>query len=346
MSTQRTEISSLGKFALIDKLTESIKIEHPSTLKGAGEDAAVIAYSEGMRTVVSTELFLEGIHFDLVYTPLRHLGYKIVVATISDIYAMNARPRQILLGLGVSSRFALEDLQELYAGVETACHHYHIDLIGGDTTSSLTGLTISATCLGEATEDELVYRTGAKPTDLICCTGDLGSAYMGLQLLEREKRVFDGESGDFTPDFAGHEYILERQLKPELPIDILGKLMAKGVRPTSLIDLSNGLASQLLHICKQSGVGVRIYEERLPIDYETAKMAEEINMNVLSVALSGGEDYEFLFTIPLGLMDQVKDIEGIRFIGHVTQASLGACLVGRDGTEIELRDQGWVAQEN
>lgn len=345
MSNQRTEISTIGKFALIDKLTETIKLEHPSSLCGVGDDAAVVGYSEGMRTIVSTELLLEGIHFDLTYTPLRHLGYKVVVAAIADICAMNARPRQLLLGLGVSKRFALEDLQELYAGIETACRRYHIDLIGGDTTSSLTGLSISATCLGEAAEDELVYRSGAKPTDLICCTGDLGSAYMGLQLLEREKRVFAGQKGEFDPDFAGHEYILERQLKPELPVEILGALSAKGIRPTSLIDLSNGLASQLLHICQRSDVGVRIYEDRLPIDYETAKMAEEMNLNILSVALSGGEDYEFLFTIPLGLMDQVKDIESLRFIGHVTEPSLGACLVGRDGTEIELRDQGWVAQE-
>lgn len=346
MTKQRTEIASLGKFALLDRLAEAFSLEHDSSLMAHRDDATVVAYAAGLRTVAASKLYLEGIHFDLTYTPLRHLGYKAVVGAVANVCAMNARPRQLMVNLGVSGRFALEDLEELYAGMRLACQKYHVDLVGNDVISSLTGLAIGLSVLGEAEEQELALRSGAKPTDLICCTGDLGSAYMGLQLLEREKRVFAGQTGDFDPDFAGHEYILERQLRPDLPLGVLGNLAAKGVRPTSLTVLSDGLASQLLHLCKQSSVGVRIYEERLPIDYETAKMAEELNMNLLSVALSGGEDYEFVFTIPLGQMDQVKDIDGIRFIGHVTSSDLGACIVGRDGTEIELRDQGWVAQSN
>lgn len=344
MTKQRTDISTLGKFALLDRLAEAFSREHPSTLVSCADDAAVLYYGEGLRTVASSKLMLEGIHFDLTYTPLRHLGYKAVVAASADVCAMNARPRQLIISVGASARFALEDLEELYAGIALACQRYHIDLVGNDVTSSLTGLALSLSVLGEAAEDELSLRSGAKPTDLICCTGDLGAAFMGLQLLEREKRVFAGQTGDFNPDFAGREYILERQLRPDLRLGILGSLAARGVRPTSLIVLSDGLASQLLHLVRQSGVGVRIYEERLPIDYETASMAEALNMNLLSVALSGGEDYEFVFTVPLGQMDQVKDIEGVRFIGHVTEPDLGACLVGRDGTEIELRDQGWTPQ--
>lgn len=341
----RTEISSLGEFGLIRKLTDTIKLSNPSSLVGAGDDAAQILYATGNRTLVSTDLLLEGIHFDLTYTPLRHLGYKAVVTSIADIYAMNGVPRQILVGLGISSRFAVEDLQELYAGMQLACQSYGVDLVGGDTSASLTGLTISMTALGEVSPEAVTTRSGAKPTDLICCTGDLGSAYMGLQLLEREKRVFAGEKEGFDPDFAGHEYILERQLKPELHLQPLQALQARGIRPTSMIDISDGLSSELLHLCRESQVGVRIYEERLPIDYETARMAEEMNLNVVTVALSGGEDYEFLFTIPLGLMDQAKEIEGIRFIGHVTEASLGASLITRDGSEIALRAQGWVEQQ-
>lgn len=344
MTNERTSIASLGKFALLDHLVEGFPREHSSTLVPSVDDAAVVGYAEGLRTVSTTKLLLEGIHFDLTYTPLRHLGYKAVVATLSSVCAMNARPRQLMLSLGVSGRFAVEDLEELYAGIRLATEAYHIDLISHDISSSLTGLTLSLTALGEVAEGELVLRSGAQPTDLVCCTGDLGSAFMGLQLLEREKRVFAGQTGDFDPDFAGHEYILERQLRPNLRLGVLGALAAKGIRPTSLTVLADGLASQLLHLARSSGVGLRIYEDRLPIDYETAKMAEELNMNLLSVALSGGEDYEFVFTVPLGLMDQVKDIEGIRFIGHVTTPDLGACIVGRDGTEIELRDQGWVAQ--
>lgn len=342
---QRTEISTLGEFGLIKHLTKSFPLRQASSVYGVGDDAAVVANTADTDKLLSSELFLEGIHFDLTYTPLRHLGYKVVVASIADIYAMGGRPTQILLCIGVSGRFSVEDLDELYAGIHLACDSYAVDLVGGDTTSSLTGLTLAVSVIGEVPASGVIYRHGAKPTDLICCTGDLGSAYMGLQLLEREKRVFAGEQGEFEPDFAGHEYILERQLKPELHLGVLERLQERGIRPTSMIDVSDGLASELLHLCQKSSVGVRIYEDRLPIDYATASMAEEMNLNVTTVALSGGEDYEFLFTIPLGQMDQAKDIEGVRFIGHVTEESLGACLVTRDGGEIELRAQGWVKED-
>lgn len=338
---QRTEISSLGEFALIRRLTDRIQTQHPSSHKGIGDDASVLAMAEGEKTLVTQDLFLEGIHFDLTYTPLKHLGYKSVVASISNIYAMNAQPRQILVGLGVSARFAVEDLEELYAGIRLAAERYELDIVGGDTTSSLTGLTISMTTIGVGQEGSITYRSGAKPTDLICVTGDLGAAYMGLQLLEREKRVFAGEEGEFTPDFAGREYILERQLRPEARRGLIAELARRGLVPTSMIDVSDGLASELRHLAHESGVGVRIYEDRLPIDYETAAMAEEFNLNVTTVALSGGDDYELLFTIPLGLMDKVKDIDGVRVIGHITEPSLGACLVARDGSELALVAQGW-----
>lgn len=338
----RTEISSLGEFGLIRKLTDTIKLSNPSSLVGAGDDAAQILYATGNRTLVSTDLLLEGIHFDLTYTPLRHLGYKAVVTSIADIYAMNGVPRQILVGLGISSRFAVEDLQELYAGMQLACQSYGVDLVGGDTSASLTGLTISMTALGEVSPESVTTRSGAKPTDLICCTGDLGSAYMGLQLLEREKRVFAGEEVEaYDPDFAGHEYILERQLRPQSRGELIHRLAEAGLRPSAMIDVVDGLSSALLHLAHDSGVGIRIYEDRLPIDFETARMAEEFNLNVSTVALSGGEDYELLFTLPLGMLDEVRSIDGLRIIGHVTEASLGSCLVTRDGGEIELRAQDW-----
>lgn len=345
MDGHRTEIASLGEFGLIDRLTRSLAPKRETSTRGVGDDAAVVTPRSECQMLVSSELYLEGIHFDLTYTPLRHLGYKAVVGCLSDIYAMNAQAEQILVALGVSARFCVEDLEELYDGIRLACECYGVDLVGGDTTSSLTGLSIAMTAVGQGRAEELVYRSGAQPTDLICCTGDLGAAYMGLQLLEREKRVFAGEEDGFDPDFAGHEYILERQLKPELNLAPLEALRARGLRPTSMIDITDGLASELLHLCKESGVGVRIYEDRLPIDYETARMAEEMNLNVTTVALNGGEDYEYLFTIPLGFMDRVREIEGVRLLGHVTEASLGARLVARDGSELELRAQGWVEQD-
>lgn len=338
---QRTEISDLGEFALIRRLTESLPLRRSSSHLGVGDDAAVITPTAGVQTLLSSELFLEGIHFDLVYTPLKHLGYKVVVATLADIYAMGGAPAQLTVSLGISSRFSVEDVEALYSGVRLACEVYGVDLVGGDTSSSLTGLTIATSVVGEVHPDALLLRSGAQPNDLICVTGDLGAAYMGLQLLEREKRVFAGEQGPFTPDLEGYEYILERQLKPELNLGVLHALRERGIKPTAMIDVSDGLASELLHLAKQSSVGIRIYEERIPIDYQTISMAEALEMNATTVALSGGDDYEFLFTVPLGMMDVVREVEGVRFIGHVTAPELGCQLVLPSGQEIELRAQGW-----
>lgn len=341
----RTEISSLGEFALIKRLTKNFPLYHESTRLGVGDDAAVIAYPEGLQTLLTTDLLLEGIHFDLTYTPLRHLGYKAAVGSFSDIYAMNGHPQQLTCSIGVSARFAVEDLEELYAGLRLACERYGVDLVGGDTSASLTGLCISITCLGAACPEEIVRRSGAKPTDLICVTGNLGAAYMGLQLLEREKRVFAGQQGDFEPDFAEHEYILERQLRPEARQDIVLALAQQGLRPTAMIDSSDGLASELLHIAKESGVGIRIYEDRLPIDIETLRMAEELKMSTTTVAMNGGEDFELIFTVPLAELDRLKELEGIHIIGHVTPETQGCYLVTPDGAELRLRAQGWPEEE-
>lgn len=337
----RTEIATLGEFGLIDHLTEGIKPMHASTLKGIGDDAAVLSYPIDKQVLVTTDLLLEGVHFDLVYTPLKHLGYKAAVVNFSDIYAMNGTPRQITVSLGVSKRFSVEDMEQLYAGIRLACENYNVDIVGGDTTSSLTGLTISITCIGEADKDKVVYRNGAQETDLICVSGNLGAAYMGLQLLEREKKVLTGADKDVQPDFAGREYILERQLKPEARKDIIEKLAEAGIQPTSMMDISDGLSSELMHICKQSNKGCRVYEEHLPIDYQTAAMAEEFNMNLTTCALNGGEDYELLFTVPLACHEKVKEISDIRLIGHITKPELGCALVTRDGQEFELKAQGW-----
>lgn len=336
---QRTEIASLGEFGLIDHLTKTIELKNESSQKGVGDDAAVLSYGN-KKTLVTTDLLLEGIHFDLTYVPMKHLGYKSAVVNFSDIYAMNGQPKQITVSLGVSKRFSVEDLEDFYAGIYLACEHYGVDVVGGDTSASLTGLAISITCLGEGEEDKIVYRNGAKETDLVCVSGDFGAAFMGLQLLEREKAVYGGEK-DFDPDFGGKEYLLERQLKPEARKDIIEFLATEGIIPTSMIDVSDGLSSELKHICKQSGVGCRIYEERIPIDYQTAMMAEQFNMNVTTVALNGGEDYELLFTVPLHQHDKVSKIKGVHVIGHITKDSLGLALETRDNTEIELRAQGW-----
>lgn len=341
----RTEISSLGEFALIKRLTKDFPLHHESTRLGVGDDAAVIAYPEGLQTLLTTDLLLEGIHFDLTYTPLPHLGYKAAVGSFSDIYAMNGHPQQLTCSIGVSARFAVEDLEELYAGLRLACERYGVDLVGGDTSASLTGLCISITCLGAARPEGIVRRSGAKPTDLICVTGNLGAAYMGLQLLEREKRVFAGQQGDFEPDFAEHEYILERQLRPEARQDIVLALAQQGLRPTAMIDSSDGLASELLHIAKESGVGIRIYEDRLPIDIETLRMAEELKMSTTTVAMNGGEDFELIFTVPLSELDRLKELEGIHIIGHVTPETQGCYLVTPDGAELRLRAQGWPEEE-
>ncbi|MDO4780414.1 MAG: thiamine-phosphate kinase, partial [Bacteroides sp.] len=294
----RTEISTLGEFGLIDKITDGVGVVNSSTKYGIGDDAAVLSFDKDKQVLVTTDLLMEGVHFDLTYVPLKHLGYKSAIVNFSDIYAMNGTPKQITVSLAISKRFSVEDIDELYSGIKLACKSYGVDIIGGDTTSSLTGLAISITCIGEAYSDEVVYRKGAKETDLICVSGDLGAAYMGLQLLEREKSVLQGETV-VQPDFAGKEYILERQLKPEARKDIVEKLKEIGVKPTSMMDISDGLSSELIHICKQSEVGCRVYEEHIPIDFQTAVMAEEMNMNLTTCAMNGGEDYELLFTVPI-----------------------------------------------
>lgn len=339
MDKKRTEISTLGEFGLIRHLTESIIIRNESTLKGVGDDAAVMDYKD-KQVLMTTDLLLEGIHFDLTYVPLKHLGYKSAVVNFSDIYAMNGTPRQITVSLGISKRFSIEDLEELYSGIRLACDVYGVDLVGGDTSASMTGLAISITCLGEGERGKVVYRNGARETDLICVSGDLGAAYMGLQLLEREKSVFKGEK-DFTPDFAGKEYLLERQLKPEARKDIIEALRKADIVPTSMMDISDGLSSELLHIAKESHVGCHIYEERIPIDYQTAVMAEQFNMNLTTAALNGGEDYELLFTVPLADHDKVSEMKGISIIGYISKPELGNYLLGRDGGEVELKAQGW-----
>jgi len=341
--TKRTEIATLGEFGLIHHLTDRIELKNKSSLKGVGDDAAVMDYADKL-TLVTTDLLLEGVHFDLTYVPLKHLGYKSAVVNFSDIYAMNGRPRQITVSLGISKRFCVEDLEQLYDGIRLACDIYGVDLVGGDTSASMTGLTISITCIGEGERGKVVYRDGAHETDLICVSGDLGAAYMGLQLLEREKSVFRGEK-DFQPDFAGKEYLLERQLKPEARKDIIEALDRAGIVPTAMMDVSDGLSSELLHISKASHVGCRVYEDRIPIDYQTAVMAEQFNMNLVTAALNGGEDYELLFTVPLTDHDKVEAIEGVKVIGHITREELGNYLVGRDGGEVMLRAQGWNSLE-
>ena len=338
-TNNRTEIATLGEFGLIKHLTKDIEIQNAETQYGIGDDAAVLEM-KNQQTLVTTDLLMEGVHFDLTYTPLKHLGYKAAIVNFSDIYAMNGTPKQITVSLAVSKRFCIEDLEQLYDGLKLACQLHHVDIIGGDTTSSVTGLAISITCIGVADKDQIVYRNGAKETDLICVSGDLGAAYMGLQLLEREKAVFEGEE-EANPDFTGKEYLLERQLKPEARKDIIEALTKEGIRPTAMMDISDGLSSELMHICTQSNTGCRIYEERLPIDYQTAVMAEEFNMNVSTCALNGGEDYELLFTVPLTLHDKVSAIKGVKVIGHITKPELGCGLITRDGQEFELKAQGW-----
>lgn len=336
-----TQLSTLGEFGLIHHLTHNHHIRNTSTLKGIGDDAAVLDYGS-KKILVSTDMLIQGIHFDLTYTPLKHLGYKAVAANVSDICAMNGIPRQIVVSLALSNRFSVEGVEELYSGIYSACERYGIDLVGGDTTSSKTGLCISITILGEAEEKDIVYRNTAAENQLICVSGDLGSAYMGLQLLEREKAVFSGNTQAPQPDFSGYEYILERQLKPEARRDILQLLQEKNIRPAAMIDISDGLASELLHICKSSGIGCNIYEEKIPVDYQTYKMAEELNMNATVCALSGGEDYELLFTVPLEAYDSLLTLEQISIIGHTCKASEGCHMITRDGNNFELKAQGWT----
>lgn len=334
---KKTDIATLGEFGLIKHLTENFPLRNPSSIKGVGDDGAVLDYKD-KKVVVSTDLLLEGIHFDLTYVPLKHLGYKAVVVNLSDIYAMNAQPKQITVSLGLSKRFSVEDLEELYSGIHLACDVYGVDLVGGDTSASMTGLTISITAIGETTHP--VYRNGAQENDLICVSGDLGAAYMGLQLLEREKKLFESGS-ESKQQFAGKEYLLERQLKPEARKDIVETLHHLNVTPTAMMDISDGLSSELMHICTQSNAGCRIYEDKIPIDYQTAVQAEAFNMSLLTAALNGGEDYELLFTVPLGKHDLIESMPGVRIIGHITQPSLGCAMITRDGAEIELKAQGW-----
>lgn len=337
----RTEISTLGEFGLIRRLTEGIELKNKSSQYGIGDDAAVLSYPSEKEILVTTDLLMEGVHFDLTYVPLKHLGYKSAIVNFSDIYAMNGIPRQITVSLGLSKRFSVEDMEELYAGIRLACEEYEVDIVGGDTSSSYTGLTISITCIGEGEKGKVVFRNGANETDLICVSGDLGAAYMGLQLLEREKSVLHGADKNVQPDFSGKEYLLERQLKPEARRDIIEKLAEEEIRPTSMMDISDGLSSELLHICTQSKVGCRIYEEHIPIDYQTAVMAEEFNMNLTTCALNGGDDYELLFTVPISDHEKVSEMEGIKLIGHITKQELGRALITRDGQEFELKAQGW-----
>ena len=351
------EIAEIGEFGLIRHLTEQIEIKNPETKRGVGDDCAVLAFEAGRQVLVTTDLLMEGVHFDLQYMPLKHLGYKSAMVNLSDIYAMNGRPRQMTVSLALSKRFTVEDMEQFYEGLRLACEAHGCDIVGGDTTSSLTGMAISITCIGDARPEDVVYRDGAKDTDLICVSGDLGAAYMGLQLLEREKAVFnssfaessqreDSAKVEFQPDFAGKEYLLERQLKPEARKDIIEALAKEGIHPTAMMDISDGLSSELHHICTQSHTGCRIYEERIPLDYQTAVMAEELNMNVTTCALNGGEDYELLFTVPLTDHDRVVAIPGVKVIGHMTKPELGLLLVCRDGVEMKLKAQGWNPLKN
>ena len=334
-----TSIAELGEFGLIDRLTEKIRLINKSTIKGVGDDAAILEFGE-KQVVVSTDLLTEGIHFNLMYVPLQHLGYKAVAVNVSDICAMNAVAKQITVSIALSSKFSVEAVEEIYKGIYTACERYGVDLVGGDTTSSLTGLTISITVIGEVEKGKAVLRSGAKPNDLLCVTGDLGGAYMGLQLLERENEVFK-VNPKVQPQLDGYDYILQRQLRPEARVDMVEIFRKTGVQPTSMIDISDGLSSEILHLCKNSGVGCNLYEEKVPLDFQTKKMAEELNINPLVAALNGGEDYELLFTIAQTDFDKIKNDPDITIIGHMTEASEGTNLITTGGSKIPLIAQGW-----
>ena len=337
----RTSLADLGEFGLIDRLTKGFEIHNPSTLKGVGDDAAVMDF-KNKRTVVSTDLLIEGVHFDLSYVPLKHLGYKSVVVNVSDIYAMNATATQITVSIAVSNRFPLEALEELYTGIRLACEHYKVDLVGGDTTSSTRGLIISVTAIGEAKASDLVYRNGAQPNDLVVLTGDIGGAYMGLQILEREKAVFQVNPNS-QPDIEMYSYILERQLKPEARKDIPPLLKQLGVKPTAMMDVSDGLSSEILHICKQSGVGCRLYEDKIPLDPQVISTCEEFNLDSTTIALSGGEDYELLFTIAQADYDKIKGNPNFSVIGYITDKEEGVNLITRAGQFIPIIAKGWNA---
>nr|WP_294713408.1 thiamine-phosphate kinase [Prevotella sp.] len=363
------DIAKLGEFGLIDHLTKGYENKNASTVYGVGDDCAVMHYPD-KEVLITTDMLMEGVHFDLTYIDMQHLGYKSAMVNISDIFAMNGTPRQMVVSIALSKRFKVEDLDEFYKGLRMACDKWGIDIVGGDTTSSLTGLAISITCIGEADKEDIVYRSGAKETDLICVSGDLGAAYMGLQLLEREKAVYYGQVEDirkkmaeakakgdnqklatlnndlaemrnFQPDFASKEYLLQRQLQPEGRGDIIAQLREAGIRPTAMMDISDGLSSELMHICEQSHCGCRVYEKNIPIDYQTAVQAEEFNMNLTTCAMNGGEDYELLFTVPIGDHAKIEEMEGVKQIGYITKENLGKFLITRDGQEFELKAQGW-----
>jgi thiamine-monophosphate kinase len=340
----KTDIGQLGEFGLIEHLTQNFTIENESTTKGIGDDAAVLSFGED-KTVVSTDLLIEGVHFDLAYTPLKHLGYKAVVVNLSDICAMNAVPTQITVSIAVSNRFPLEALDELYEGIALACKYYKVDLIGGDTTSSQKGLIISVTAIGKAKEEELVYRSGAGETDLLVVTGDIGSAYMGLQILEREKQVFLVNPNS-QPDLSIYEYIIERQLKPEARTDIKQLLADLEVQPTAMIDISDGLSSEIMHLCKQSKVGCNLYEDKLPLDPQFMNTCEEFKIDATTMAINGGEDYELLFTIKMEDFEKIKGNPNLSIIGHMTQESEGVHLISRENTKIPLKSRGWNPLEN
>ena len=336
-----TNLAELGEFGLIKHLTQHIELYQPSTIKGVGDDAAVIN-NEDLQTVISTDILIEGVHFDLTYVPLRHLGYKSVIVNLSDVYAMNAHPKQILVSIALSNRFKLEAIEELYSGMLAACKKYKVDLVGGDTTSSLSGLVISITAIGGVKKEDITYRNGAKETNLLCVSGDLGGAYMGLQILEREKSVFK-ENPKLQPDLEGKDYLLERQLKPEARKDIIETLHSLGIKPTAMIDVSDGLSSEILHLCSQSDVGVELYEEKIPIDSLTYETAREFNLDPTLCSLSGGEDYELLFTVDINVYEKLKNSMDITIIGHITDKAKGCNMISKSGTVHELKAQGWNA---
>ena len=340
-NTSDTNLAELGEFGLIKHLTQHIELYQPSTIKGVGDDAAVINY-EDLQTVISTDILIEGVHFDLTYVPLRHLGYKSVIVNLSDVYAMNAHPKQILVSIALSNRFKLEAIEELYSGMLAACKKYKVDLVGGDTTSSLSGLVISITAIGGVKKEDITYRNGAKETNLLCVSGDLGGAYMGLQILEREKSVFK-ENPKLQPDLEGKDYLLERQLKPEARKDIIETLHSIGIKPTAMIDVSDGLSSEILHLCSQSDVGVELYEEKIPIDSLTYETAREFNLDPTLCSLSGGEDYELLFTVDINEYEKLKNSMDITIIGHITDKVKGCNMISKSGTVHELKAQGWNA---
>ena len=338
-TAHKKSINDFGKFGLVNHLTKDVRTGNKTTITGIGDDSAVVDSGNNL-TLVSTDLLLEGIHFNLIYTPLKHLGYKAVIRAISDIYAMNGTPGQVMIALGISSKFKLDQVEDLYEGISLACEKYHVDLVGGDITSSLTGMTIGVTSIGTAGKNNIIKRNGARPNDLICVTGDFGASFMGLQLLERERKLFVKDKVT-QPDLAGFEYVIKRQLKPEIPVSTLIDLKKEEIIPTSMIDVTDGLASDLLHICKLSGTCCRIFYSKVPIDYETTRLAEEFNIDPMTPALNGGEDFELLFTVPLEMVEKIKLVPSVKVIGHMTTSGSGNYIVGDDGSEVEITAQGW-----